>query len=99
HCLDNSFAQVIRQRFRHPRSPHRRNNADRLPHNQPNRIGNHPDSNPTEFAQVWEAIAIMGIGAVANAQPDQVSAASGQDVTPPYYYGTLALPPQTPIDD
>jgi hypothetical protein len=50
HCLDNSFAQVTRQRFRHPRSPHRRINADRLP--QPNRFGNPPDSNPAEFALV-----------------------------------------------
>ena len=48
HCLDNSFAQVTRQRFRHPCSPHRRINADRLP--QPNRFGNPPDSNPAEFA-------------------------------------------------
>jgi hypothetical protein len=48
HCLDNSFAQVTRQRFRHPRSPHRRINAARLP--QPNRFGNPPDSNPAEFA-------------------------------------------------
>jgi hypothetical protein len=37
-----------RQRFRHPGSPHRRINADRLAH--PNRLGNPPDSNPAERA-------------------------------------------------
>src|SRR4030095_9281185 len=50
HCLDNAFAQVTRQRSRHPRSPHRRINADRLP--QPNCFGNPPDSNPAEFALI-----------------------------------------------
>src|SRR4030095_6495872 len=50
HCLDHAFAQVTRQRSRHPRSPHRRINADRLP--QPNCFGNPPDSNPAEFALI-----------------------------------------------
>src|SRR5262245_47415032 len=52
HCLDNAFAQVTRQRFRHPGSLHRRINADRLP--QPNRFGNPPDSKPAEFALAVE---------------------------------------------